>query len=67
MEITLFNWLFNMFETLGSFGNWLISPIQGDIFGMSVNLGWSPLGLLSVGGITAIVLLHVWHLIKLVF
>lgn len=54
MAETLFNFMLNIINVLGSFGNWLITPLE--------YIGYSPLTIFSVGGITLLLSIH---LIKL--
>lgn len=52
----LFNWLLNLTQSFAQIGSWLIEPIK--------YVGWTPLELISVVGITSMIVIHA---IKLIF
>lgn len=65
MENLFWDFLWGGLNTLYNITSFLMSPIKGELFGIEFDLGnWTPLGLLSVGGIAFICGLHVWHLVK---
>ena len=51
---SLFDFLLNILSVVASFGTWLITPLK------YVNM--SPLALFSIGGITAIITIHLIRL-----
>ena len=60
MEQELFNLLMNVPQTIGAFSNWLMSPIYAPYINVS------PITLLSVGGVTAVIWLIAIHVVRLV-
>lgn len=59
MEKQFFNFLIEIPQTLASFGNWLISPLEPNY------LPISPLALLGVAGVGTIITLIVVHIVRL--
>ena len=54
MAQQLFSWTLNIINVLGSFGNWLITPLD--------YINMSPLSLFSLGGITLLLGIHLIRL-----
>lgn len=59
MENTLFKWLLDIPQTIASFGNWLVSPLAKGYIDIS------PLALLSVAGVSIIVVIIGVHIVRL--
>lgn len=58
MDKQLWSWLVNLIQGFANMSEWLTTPVK------YINL--SPLALLTASGISFVIILHAWHLLKIV-
>ncbi len=54
---SIWNLAENLIKAIGAVWNWLTTPLEFSVLGFSVELGYSPIGLLGVG---VLVLVSLW-------